>query len=659
MDPHETPDFDLDDILKEFGDDDLPDMPVELDAPAEPTPRDEPPRDTIRLDRIRKAVRSAEEQPVEPPEVSSEEPPEASPEDEAVKTWQPTREEPPEEYAPREPIVFRPKNRLRELRQKLVEGPERRFYALSEIGTAKLQAAIFLHALLLLAALGGVALYALNLVPTARMRLLIFTQLLALMLSGLLGCYRMLEGLGELLRGRFTTKTLLFFTFIACCIDGVQCLNACEMPICAVFCLQMFFAQLAQLQSHNAESEMMDTLRKATDLRAIVRVEDYHRSLPGYGVAQGEVEDFMAHYDRPSAPEKAMRFYLLAATLVAIGLGVYVGLTDSVAQGIRFAAAALLAGAPAGLFVSMTRPVALLEKRLRKLGVALCGWHGIRRERKKAWFPLTHDDLFPAGSVKLNGIKYFGTLDPDTIAAYTASLVVHDGGALSELFRSMLESRGGYLFHVEDFREYENGGLGGVLGGESVLVGTLQFMQQIGVEIPAGIRVQQAVYTAVDGTLCGIFALSYSRTKGAVAAMQSLCGCAGVKPILIGNDFFLTEKFLRTRFRAKKGRVVFDDRESREALADAPLPSERTVLALSVREGLAQKGFAVTGARVLRATLIAGAALNIFAGLLGLAMVVTLAVVSAGGLLTPQNLLLYSLLWTLPGWLVTEWPRHP
>ncbi len=658
MDNHETPEFDLDDILKEFGEEDLPDMPVDLDAPAPEPPRDEPPRDTIRLDGIRKAVQP---QPAPSEDAAQAENAALPVQDDtvAVKTWQPTHEDAPADYIARDPIVFRPKNRLRELRQKLVEGPERRYYALSEIGTAKLQAAIFLHILLLLAALGGVALYALHLVPASRMRLLIFSQLLTLMLSGLLGCYRMLEGLGELLHGRFTAKTFLFFAFVACCLDGVQCLGDEQMPICAVFCLQMLFAQLAQLQAHNTESEMTDTLRKATDLYAVARVERYHADLPGYAVVQGEVEDFTEHYAKPAAPEKAVRLFLLLAVAAAIGIGLYSGLTVGTREGIRFAAAALLACAPAGLFVSMTRPAALLEKRLRKLGVVLCGWQGIRRERKAAWFPLTHEDLFPVGSVKLNGVKYYGECDPDTVAAYTTSLIAHDGGGLTALFRAMLESRGGYLFHVENFRVYENGGLGGELGGESVLVGTLQFMQQIGVELPEGIRVQQAVYTAVNGTLCGVFALSYSRTKGAAAAMQSLCGCAGLRPILVGNDFFLTEKFLRTRFRARTKRITFDSRENREALQNAPIPEERTVLALSVREGLAQKGFAVTGARVLRASLVAGAWMNIFAGVLGLAMIGTLAAVRAESLLTPQNLLLYSLLWTVPGLLVTQWTKHP
>jgi hypothetical protein len=654
MDNHEKPEFDLDEILKEFSGEDLPEMPVDLDLAAPLEEAEEEPRDTIRLDQIRKAVKSAtvteDTVPFQPVEQAEEEP--------YVKTWEPAYEETPEEFAAQQPIIFRPKNRLRELRQKLVDGPERRYYALSEVGTAKLQASIFLHILLLMVALGGVVLYAMNLVGDSRMRLLIFTQLLSMLLSGLLGCYRMMEGIGSIFKGRFTLKSLLAFTFLACCIDGVRCLGSLQMPGCAVFCLQMLMAQLAEKQSREAEMAMMDTLRKATNLYSVYKVEDYHEGRPGYATGEGQVEDFMEHYAKPSAPEKAVHVFALLTLLAGVAVGVYAAMTYGPDQGIRFGTTVLLAGAPAGVFFSMVRPLAVLEKRLHKLGTVLCGWKGIRQEKKAAFFPLTHEDLFPAGSIKLNGVKYYGSASPDTVVAYTASLIAEDGGCLTDLFLHTMESRGGYKFHVENFRCYENGGIGGELGGESVLVGTLGFMRHMGVEMPQNLRLPHAVCTAIDGTLCGVFALAYNRTKGAAAAMQSLCDHGKLRPILVGNDFVLTESFLKSKFRAKARRVVFPERDVREALAVKELPREGNVIALSVREGLAQKGFAVTGARVLRSAWKAGAIVHIFAGALGVAMIAALAVTGSDWLISPQNLLLYNLLWLIPGWLITEWTRQ-
>ena len=62
---------------------------------------------------------------------------------------------------------------------------------------------------------GVTTLLALDMVPENRMRLVIFSQVLAMLVSGLLGSHLMLDGLGSLFKGRFNLNSLLAFTFIA------------------------------------------------------------------------------------------------------------------------------------------------------------------------------------------------------------------------------------------------------------------------------------------------------------------------------------------------------------------------------------------------------------------------------------------------------------
>ena len=51
--------------------------------------------------------------------------------------WEPDYEEPIGEYIPPQPIVFQPRSRMRELKRKLIAGPEKRFYELTEKGVGK------------------------------------------------------------------------------------------------------------------------------------------------------------------------------------------------------------------------------------------------------------------------------------------------------------------------------------------------------------------------------------------------------------------------------------------------------------------------------------------------------------------------------------------
>ena len=574
------------------------------------------------------------------------------------ENWEPDYDEPMGNFQPPQPIVFRPKNRLRELRQQLVAGPEQRFYVLSEVGVGKLQASILLGILLFILCAGATVLYAMNMVAADRIRLVIFWQGLALLLSALLGVYRLMEGVGDLLRGRFTLNTMLFFTFVACCADVVVCLRSQRLPCCALFCLQIVMAQFGELHRRSTEMSMMDTLRKATNLYSVVRFPDLHEGTQGYGTAEGKVEDFMDNYHKTAAPELVLHIYALAALVLSIALGIVTGMRFGVDAGIRAATAALLIAVPATGFISMSRPMAILQKRLHKLGAVLCGWQGIKGEKKNALFPISHEDLFPAGSVKFNGVKFYGYMNPDTIVAYAASLMTEDENALSPLFDQLLAGRNGFHFHVDAFRTYEAGGIGGEIGGESVLAGSLRFMREMGVEMPEGTRVAQAVYLAVEGSLCGVFALAYGKPKNGAAGLRTLCGFRKLIPVLVSSDVNLTESFLRAKFKVNTRRMVFPNPETRSAIVKKAVPEEATVVAMTVREGLAQRSFAITGARTLRSSLRSGAAVHLFGGILGLLMVGALAWVGATHLLTSENLLLYSAIWMVPGWLVTEWTRH-
>ena len=193
MNEHER-DFDLEEILKEFGSDtgqaltageeetahsiggldtllsaaeEAPETPVsepepEKEAPAEMPelfkldeleaaapdalkdfPEEEIPSesgvtpDTIRLDDLSKIA--AEDAPAAEPvtgETIRMEPIEI-PKSEAA-----TPEEP---VIPPEPIPFRPRQQLRELKRDLIAGPEKRYYDLAEAGVGKLQMAMFLY----------------------------------------------------------------------------------------------------------------------------------------------------------------------------------------------------------------------------------------------------------------------------------------------------------------------------------------------------------------------------------------------------------------------------------------------------------------------------------------------------------------------------------
>lgn len=573
--------------------------------------------------------------------------------------WEPQYDEPMGEYVPPEPLVFRPKSRLGELKRKLIAGPERRYYALVEQGLGKLQAGIFLSVLVVILSFVAIGMHSFGLVQEERMRLLVFGELFAMMLSALIGSGRMLDGFAGLFKGKFTPDTILALSFVICMVDGVFCLRDVRVPFCAAFCLEMTMSIWAEYQRRNVEMGEMDTLRKAVRLNRVAKAPNCYEGRPGFFVTNGEVEDFMDVYQEPTTPNRIMSVYCLIAFLAGAVIAVVAGMAKGLTVGLQTWSAAMLAAMPASAFICQTRPMAVLESRLHKLGVVLCGWKGIQEMSGAAAIPLTDTDLFPQGSVKINGVKFYSRRDPDQIIAYAAAIMDCTGNTLTPLFSQLLESRNGRHYEAETFRSYETGGAGGEVCGESVLLGSATFLQDMGVDIPEGTRVSQAVYVAVDGELCGVFALAFGKLKGVTAGLGTLCGYRGLTPVLVSDNFLISEGFLRSKFSVNTRRVAFPTGKERQAVESwTPNLEEAVPCALTTQDGLAPTAFAITGARALRTSCNLGMVVHMAAGVLGMLMVLVLTLIGAEDLLTPLNLLLFHIIWCIPGMLISSWTRH-
>ena len=266
-------------------------------------------------------------------------------------------------------------------------------------------------------------------------------------------------------------------------------------------------------------------------------------------------------------------------------------------------------------------------------------------------------DLFPAGSTKLNGVKFYGSRELEQILAYTTSLISAAGGGLVPLFRNMLKNRGGSEYPVTQFRDYGLGGIGGEIAGDTVLMGDLSFLQSMDVEIPQGTTVAQAVYVAINGQLSAVIAISYAKMRSASAGLIYLNGCRRIKPVLLCDDFLITGEFIHAKFGVNTRRMVFPDRETRDSLSRRKADLESPVQALTIRDELVSSIYTVTGASALYTSCRLGLLIHILGGIVGLLIMFVLAFQGSTEILTPTRVLLYQLIWMVPGLLVTEWAR--
>ena len=573
------------------------------------------------------------------------------------ENWEPEYEQPMGEYVPPRPIVFPTRAESREMKRKLVVGPEKKYYELTEKGLGGVQIAMLVTLVIVLLSAASTIAYAQGMVGENRLRLMIFGQFMAVLVSALLGSFQLIQGVADLFKGRFTLNTLLVVTFLACCADGVFCLLQERIPCCAAFSLEVLMSLWGDYNRRHAELGQMDVLRKANRLYGVCAKENAYENKKVLVRIPGRVEHFMDNYDQTGAPEKRQNIYSLLALVISLGVGVFAFFMADLYTAIQVTAVCLLAAVPATAFIATTRPLAILQRRLHRLGAVLCGWQGINQLSGKVVFPLDGDDVFPLGTTRMNGVKFFSSRATEEVLAYATAVVEADGSGLAPLFRQVLDSRNGRSYDAENLRRYENGGIGGTVLDESVLVGTLEFLKEMGVEVPGGIQVSQAVCVAIDGELCGVFAISYEKTRSATAGLSTLGSYRGLNPVMISGDFMLSERFIRSKFGVKSKRLLFPGEETRTLLKSIESEEDAQAALLTTVEGLAPMAYCVTGARAARAASNLGVTLHMVGGILGMLVVLTLVILGAMQLLTPANMFLYQLVWMIPGFLVTEWTR--
>lgn len=642
---------DLEDIIREYSSRRLPDLPkeetagsdtVRMDRVGTDTVRFGPVTgDTVRLDRPGKPGVTQDTRPLPDP-------------DEDVRVYQPVKKKKTEHPAPERekqqpPIAFPHKKRVQP-----TETNREDDFLERERRIKRLQSGLVVHLALFLTA-ATTALFAYQ-TEGIQLKLVVAGQLLLLLLSALAGFRRILEGILEMCRRRFRLSSLLAVSFVVCCVDGLLCLVNHAIPFGAVFALQMLMAQWGEYQKQQTEMSRLDTLRRAADLTAVVKTEKYYKGQPAYQTAQGRPEDFMEHYRAETGPEKAICHYALGAVVLGAVLALTAAILHGFATGLRVYAAALLAAVPASTFVSIQRPEAILEKRMHKLGTVLCGWRGLQNIEKHGFYPLRHEDLFPENHVKLNGVRFYGERNVSTIVSYVAALMAADGGALAGPFEQLRSSRNARICRVEELTSYPDG-IGGQIDGLSVVAGTVEFMENMGVALPDGARIPYGVYAAVNQSLCAVFAVSFTRSKSSASGLRTLCDSGHVRPILVDCDFILTEPFLEEKLGVDAHRMQFPDCMTRMKLEEKQPPADATAIALATRGGLAQRAYAVTGGAALRSAWRAGAAVHILGGGIGFLAVAVLALQGSVFLLTPYNLLLYGFVWMIPGLLMAEWTR--
>ncbi len=299
-------------------------------------------------------------------------------------------------------------------------------------------------------------------------------------------------------------------------------------------------------------------------------------------------------------------------------------------------------------------PVSRLCKLARRCGAMLVGYPSIERFSNVNAVMLDAKDLFPKGTVILNGIKTFGDERIDDAIVDATALMCAAGGPLSDLFEQIIKSHHDMLPKIDNLSYEDDRGVVGWVSGRRILVGNRDLLREHSIDPPSRdyekkylLGGKQIVYLASGGNLVAMFIISYNSDKRRTLELQRMEN-SGISLIVRTCDPNITPEFLAQCFRLdvlsvrvlpeRLGNVYQKLVKSPEERADAFFASKGrpTAMMRLLTACVRQKG-----------NVSVAVALQYAAVILGFVLVAFLSCYSGLGQLSTTALLLYEIFWAV------------
>lgn len=475
--------------------------------------------------------------------------------------------------------------------------------------------------------------------------------LVCLGLTALLCRHVFLKGFGMLLRRRCVAELLVSLSVLVSAADCAARLLGGEpgevMPYASVSCLGLVFAQWGVRRESKGNYDMLRAASLDEDPPYLVT------STPqGACKQRGSVPGFFttaARSDVAALWQTALLPAFLAAALVFAGLS-SAGQERS-GDFLLNLSAILPAAATFSLPLCWALPWSKLSEHLQRTGCAVAGWSGAQKISAQRRMIVTDGDLFPPGTVQLNGRKLYAETQEQAVSL-AASMARAAGSGLERLFNNLVRSEGGRYEKVDDFSFYEEGGWSGTIKGESVLMGGASFMRKMNVRLPADVNLRTGVFLAVDKELTAAFAVKYSPSENVDFAMKMMQR-SRIQPILASRDPNITPSLIKRKFN-RGVHMEYPGLSERIALSEAEKDRDLP-RALLFREGLLPYAETVAGSLRLCKAVRRAAAISLLGSWAGTLLTFYLTSLGAYELLNPLALEVFLLLWTLPVLLMADW----
>ena len=421
-------------------------------------------------------------------------------------------------------------------------------------------------------------------------------------------------------------------------------------PLCAVAAISMCFAVWGRAARTRAAAAGFRVACMGDPNYTVCSTAD------GACKSHGTLEGF---YRNTVAEDPVTRWQTVLLPLVIAASFVFAGLA-SIGQGkggnlVWCWSVILVMATTFALPIVYALPYYRFANRQQKNGSAVSGYRGAKILSRSRRMVVNDLDMFPPGTLQLNGIKVFGE-EISKVVSYAASLAKASGSGLDRIFDALLQSEGGKLVELDNFEFCGEGGVSAAIHGETAVLGSASCMRKMGVRLPSGLTLKTGVFLAVDGQLTAIFAAKYLPAENVAWALHAMHR-NHVVPVLATRDGNITPALLKRKFSLDAG-AVYPVLSERVALSDVAEGHDDDTAAVLFREGLMPYAEAVVGSGRFCKAVRTGNIITLIGSVAGALLGFYFAFAGALHVLNPISLTVYLALWSLPTFLAAGWVNH-
>ncbi len=337
------------------------------------------------------------------------------------------------------------------------------------------------------------------------------------------------------------------------------------------------------------------------------------------------------------------------AVVVALLYGIFFGSFSGAVNAFALVCAVCI---PVSTLLAVNIPMYDLCKKLLPTGAMLSGYPSVKQFCDSTAVMIDANELFPADSVFLDGIKTFEDYNIDESLLCGIAILKEAKNPIAKVFEKVVDETDGDLPEVESVLYEDELGLVGWVNGERILVGNRELMTKYSVETPS-IEYEdkyiqsgkQVTYVARAGRLIAMFVTHYIADSILMPELHR-AEANGISILVHSTDCNITNDLICSLYNVFYRTVKVLPTGLGTVLKECKSTFEETSRAYLITNGKTSAFLkAVSGSVQIKRNISLSIVIQLISVVLGVLLTATLALYAGVGVLGTLEVLIYSLFW--------------